>query len=142
MRAFIGRLRAIAADEGEAANFRRIARASADQLEDALEARLAGNKDVVNELIGGLSPDGSVSRHSLKAILPKWARGASIVAALGGVVVPDPHADPPSVTVHWEKVPRHLREEAASLASEWVDVFYPRPKGGRGHRENRSGPTG
>ena len=103
---------------------------------------MTGNEKVVKELIQGLSPDGSASRHSLKAILPKWARGTSILDALSGAVVADPNADPPSVTVHWERVPRDLREEAASLASEWVDVFYPRPKGGRGRRENRSTPTG
>jgi hypothetical protein len=116
-------LRAIAADESEPPNFRRIAGASADHLDDALEARLAGNDKVVNELILGQSPDGSVSRHSLKAILPKWARSTTILDALAGAVVPDPHADPPSMTIHWEKVPRDLRQEAASLASEWVDVF-------------------
>jgi hypothetical protein len=73
------------------------------------------------------------------ALLPKWARGTHILDALAGIVVPDATADPPTVTVHWERVPRHLRHEAASLARELVDVFQPRPKGGRGRREKRSG---
>lgn len=93
---------------------------------------------MVNELISGVRPDGTRSRDTLLALLPKWARGTHILDALIEAVVPDADADPPTVTVHWERVPRHLREEAASLASEFVDGFYPRPKGGRGRRENRT----
>lgn len=111
-------------------------------MEDALEATLAGNHGLVKELIKGVRPDGTLSRDSLVALLPKWARGTYILDALAGVVVPDADADPPTVTVHWEKVPRDLREEAASLAGEFVDGFYPPPKGGRGRREKRSRKTG
>jgi len=141
-RSFIKDLRAIASNEADSLNSRRLARAAADRLQDALDAAVAGNHALARELIEGVRPDGTVSRDTLKAILPKWARGTSILDALAGVVVPDADANPPSVTVHWEMVPRHLRSEAASLASELVDGFYPRPKGGRGRRENRSRETG
>jgi hypothetical protein len=121
---------------------RRITRASADRLEDALDAAVAGNTALARELIEGVRPDGTTSRDTLNALLPKWARGTSVLDALAGIVVPDAASSPPTVTVHWERVPRHLRAEAASLASELVDAFYPRPKGGRGHREDRSRKTG
>jgi hypothetical protein len=123
-------------------NQRRIARAAADRLDDAVAAALAGNTALVRELLAGVRPDGTRSRDTLVALLPKWARGTDILDALADVVVPDDNAIPPTVTVHWERVPRHLRPEAASLASELVDGFYPRPKGGRGRRQERSGETG
>jgi hypothetical protein len=113
-----------------------------DLLEDALGAAIAGDHAQVAELLAGVRPDGTRSKATLKALLPTWARGAEILDALAGIVVPDAAADPPTVTVHWERVPRHLRAEAASLASELVDAFDPRPKGGRGRRENRSTGTG
>lgn len=121
---------------------RRIARAAADRLNDATDAWVAGNDDLVQELIEGVRPDGSRSRDTLLALLPKWARGPQILDALAGIVVPDEATKPPTVTVHWERVPRHLRSEAASLASELVDAFNPRPKGGRGRREKRSDESG
>ena len=141
-RSLIEDLRAIASNAAAPLNHRRIAGAAAERLDDALAAALTGNTALVLELIAGVRPDGTRSRDTLVALLPRWARGTHILDALAGVVVPDESANPPTVTVHWEKVPRHLRPEAASLASELVDSFNPRPKGGRGRREKRSGETG
>lgn len=141
-RSFIDELRTIAADDAQVPNLRRIARASADRLEDALEAALDGNPELVRELIEGVGPEGTQSRDTLNALLPRWARGTATLDALAGVVIPNPDAVPPTVTIHWEKVPRDLRPEAASLASELVDAFYPRPKGGRPRRKKEWDETG
>jgi hypothetical protein len=50
---------------------------------------------------------------------------------LRGIVVVDESALPVTVTVHWERVPVKLRPAAASLASELVDAYRDRKKGGR-----------
>jgi hypothetical protein len=87
-----------------------------------LEAVLAGNKVVVEELLlGSLRADGTRHHDGLRQVLPYWARGTATLDALRGVVVVDETQDPVTVTVHWEQVPRKLRKAAASLASELVD---------------------
>ena len=48
----------------------------ADRLEDALQAGLAGNHDLVRELIKGLTPDGTRSGDALVAVrVARAARG-------------------------------------------------------------------
>lgn len=93
---------------------------------------LAGNKVVVEELLlGSLRADGTRHHDGLRQVLPYWARGTATLDALRGVVVVDETQDPVTVAVHWEQVPRKLRKAAASLASELVDEYQPRPAGGR-----------
>jgi hypothetical protein len=82
-----------------------------------------GDYGLVREVIEGtLRPDGKRANDGLVALLPKWARGVEILEALNGIVVVDEGSEPPLVTVHWESLPRHLRAEAAFLASELVVV--------------------
>ncbi len=87
---------------------------------DLLEAVRAGNVVGVEEIVLG-------SRQ----VLPRWARGTEDLKAVLGFVDVDESQDPVTVTIHWERVPRRLRPAAASLASEFVDWYQPRPKGGR-----------
>ena len=139
----IDELREIAAREGEPANLRRFARSAADTLAEALDAAVAGTSLLTREIIAGtVRADGKKANDGLLAILPKWARGPEILDALVGVVAVDESVIPPTVTVHWERVPRHLRAEAASLASELVDIHYGRPKGGRGKTRDSDSETG
>jgi len=109
-----------------------MAQSGADMLEDALAARLDDKPELVSEILEGtLREDGRRSSDGLLSILPKWARGAAVLDALVGAVVLDDSVSPPTVSVHWERVPTEHRLAAASLASELVDAYYGRPKGGR-----------
>ena len=108
------------------------AKSGAEWLQDLLEAGRAGDDLQIEELTQGtVRDDGRRRSDGLSAILPLWARGTAVLEALKGIVVVDVAADPITVTVHWERVPPKMRPTAASLASELVDMYYDRPKGGR-----------
>jgi hypothetical protein len=108
-----------------------------------LAALRSGNNEAVQEIwTGTLRPDGRKANDGLLQVLPRWARGQEVLDALVGIVVVDEAAQPPTVTVRWERVPRKLRPAAASLASELVDVYYGRPKGGRPRAKSRGAETG
>ena len=106
--------------------------AGLERMKDLLDAVRAGNTQLVHELIEGtVREDGTKRPDGLAQILPRWARGTAILEALEGIVVVDESQQPVAVTVHWERVPAKLRPAAASLASELVDAYRDRPKGGR-----------
>jgi hypothetical protein len=106
--------------------------AGLERMKDLLDAARAGNTQLVHELIEGtVREDGTKRPDGLAQILPRWARGTAILKALEGIVVVDESQQPVAVTVHWERVPTKLRPAAASLASELVDAYRDRPKGGR-----------
>ena len=108
-------------------------------LREMLEAARRGDDLALREAWFGTStPQGKLVNDGLKQVLPSWARGASTLDALAGIVVVDESVSPATVTVHWERVPRPLRAAAASLASELVDIHYPRPKGGRPKKASAS----
>jgi hypothetical protein len=106
-------------------------------------ARRAGDTEAVEEIWHGTTlPGGRKANDGFMQVLPRWARGQEVLDALKGVVVVDESAQPPTVTVHWERVPRKLRPAAASLASELVDIYTERPKGGRPRTKERGPETG
>ena len=116
--------------------------AGLQRMNDVLEAVQKGNRQLVDELINGtVRENGRRRPDGLRQILPYWARGTAILDALQGVVVVDETVHQVTVTVHWERVPVKLRPAAASLASELVDSYRDRPRGGRPrkNRESRSG---
>jgi hypothetical protein len=80
--------------------------------------------------VWGLSEDDR-RPDGFPSLVPRWARGTEVLTALQTSIDVDETQDPVTVTVHWERVPRNLRREAASLASDLVDSYQPRPKGGR-----------
>ena len=113
-------------------NLATLARNGEQQVSALLDAVLAGDRMGVEDiLLGTLKEDGTRTRDGIRQILPNWARGRAVLEALNGIVVVDESQDPVTVTVHWERVPRKLRPAAASLASEMVDTYQPRPRGGR-----------
>jgi hypothetical protein len=121
---------------------RQRAAAGLQRMNDVLEAVRNGNRQLVDELINGTVRENGTKRpDGLRQILPYWARGTDILDALRGIVVVDESEHPVTVTVHWERVPAKLRPAAASLASELVDSYRDRPRGGRQrkNRESRSG---
>jgi len=106
--------------------------AGLERMKELLDAVRSGNAQLVDELIEGTTrEDGTQRPDGLAQILPHWARGTAILDALQGIVVADESQQPVTVTVHWERVPVKLRPAAASLASELVDAYRDRPKGGR-----------
>ena len=108
------------------------ARIGLERMEDLLAAVRSGNKLLADEIVHGtFAKEGRRRSDGLPSILPSWARGHVVLDALVGVVVVDETLTPVTVTVHWERVPPGLRRAAASLASELVDAYRPRPKGGR-----------
>lgn len=108
-------------------------------MEDLLEAVRAENFQLAHEIMEGTTrPDGRRRPDGIAQILPRWARGTEVLDALQGVVMVDEDVTPVSVTVHWELVPRKLRAQAASLASELVDAYNGRPKGGRPPRSGKN----
>jgi hypothetical protein len=103
-----------------------------ERMRDLLDAVHAGNTQLVHELIEGTVRENGTKRpDGLDQILPNWARGTTVLDALRGIVFVDESQVPVTVTVHWERVPAKLRPAAASLASEFVDAYRDRPKGGR-----------
>jgi hypothetical protein len=109
-----------------------------DWLQDLLDAGRSGDELRIEELTRGtFRPDGTRRSDGLAAILPLWARGTAVLEALRGIVVVDEDATPVTITVHWEQVPAKLRPAAASLASELVDLYYERPKGGRPRKSQK-----
>jgi len=103
-----------------------------ERMRDLLEAVRVGNAQLVGELINGtVREDGTKRPDGLVQVLPHWARGTRTLDALRGIVVVDEGQHPVTVTVHWERVPANLRPAAASLASELVDCYSDRPRGGR-----------
>jgi hypothetical protein len=106
--------------------------AGLERMTDLLDAVRSGNAQLLHELIEGTQrADGTRRADGLAQILPRWARGIAVAKALETIVVVDESEAPVTVTVHWERVPRELRQAAASLASELVDAYHGRPKGGR-----------
>jgi hypothetical protein len=103
-----------------------------ERMRELLEAVRAGNDQLVHELVTGtVREDGTKRPDGLSQVLPLWARGSATLDALAGLVVADESQQPVTVTMHWERVPVHLRPAAASLASELVDAYRDRPLGGR-----------
>ena len=103
-----------------------------ERMEDLLAAVRAGNQQLVNELINGTVRENGTKRpDGVTQILPRWARGTATLDALRGIVVVDVGQHPVAVTIHWERLPVSLRPAAASLASELVDNYRDRPRGGR-----------
>ena len=103
-----------------------------ERMTDLRDAVQADNGQLIIELVDGtIRDDGTKRPDGLSQIVPRWARGTAVLQALRGIVVVDESRNPVTVTVHWEQVPPKLRREAASLASELVDAYRDRPKGGR-----------
>jgi hypothetical protein len=128
----VGELRRESARDDLPRNLARLTRIGDEHLSALLEAVQAGNRVLVEELLlGTVREDGTRRNDGIRQTLPRWARGTATLDALKDIVVVDETQDPVTVTVHWEKVPRKLRPAAASLASELVDVYQPRPTGGR-----------
>src|ERR1035437_1093808 len=118
--------------EGLASTLRTRVAVGLERMKDLLDAVHAGNVQLVHELIEGtVREDGTKRPDGLAQILPRWARGTATLEALQGIVVVDESQQPVAVTVHWERVPVKLRPAAPSLASEYVDAYRDRPKGGR-----------
>jgi hypothetical protein len=105
---------------------------------DLCDAVHRTNRQLIVELVEGTVRENGTKRpDGLDQIVPLWARGTADLAALQGIVVVDESQEPVTVTVHWERVPRDLRPKAASLASELVDAYYGRPKGGRPKKSSK-----
>jgi len=120
---------------------RKLAGVGLRDLRDLLEAVRAGNHQLADEIMNGTTrEDGRRRSDGLTSKLPRWARSTDVLDALKGIVVVDESLTPPTVTVHWERVPTKLRPEAASLASELVDMYYGRPKGGRPPKSSARSP--
>jgi len=125
-------LRRIAADEAEPSHLRRLASVGIELLTDMRAASVSGRHDDLLELYYGPDRESPSARPGgILQKLPLWARGTAQLAEIAQFVDVDETVAPPSVTVHWERVPRNRRREVASLASELVDRDYVRPKGGR-----------
>jgi hypothetical protein len=125
--------------EGLSSTLRTRVAAGLEPMKDLLDAVHAGNAQLVHELIEGtVREDGTKRPDGLAQILPLWARGTAVLDALRGLVVVDESQQPVTVTVHWERVPVKLRPAAASLASELVDAYRDRPKGGRPPKSKES----
>jgi hypothetical protein len=128
----LGKVRREAASDDQPRNLARLTRIGDEHLSALLEAVQAGNRVLVEELLlGSVREDGTRRNDGIRQTLPLWARSTATLDALRDIVVVDETQNPVTVTVHWEKVPRKLRPAAASLASEWVDMYQPRPTGGR-----------
>ncbi len=137
----LGELQRAASQENLPRNLRKLARYGVEQVSAMLEAARAGNRIGIEEIVlGTLGEDGKRHPDGLRQVLPRWARGVAVLEALAGVVVVDETQNPVTVTVHWERVPRQLRPAAASLASELVDIYQPRPDGGRPRKAKRRNP--
>lgn len=128
----LGDLQREAARDDVPNNLKTLARSGVEHVSALLEAVRAGNQVLIQEiLLGTLRADGRRRPDGIRQVLPHWARGRAVLNDLAGIVIVDESQDPATVTVHWEQVPRKLRPAAASLASELVDAYQPRPKGGR-----------
>ena len=99
---------------------RRMARAGAERLRDAERAMGAGDSERAEAIVASLSN-----------LIPLGLRGTRTIKASSEFIDVDDRATPPTVTVHWELVPRGLRRETISLASAYVDFFTPPGAGGR-----------
>jgi hypothetical protein len=125
-------LRREAARDDLPRNLKLLNRIGIEQVAAMLDAAHAGNTLGLDEIINGtVREDGTRRSDGLPSMLPRWARGTEVLTAVLGFIDVDESQDPVTVTVHWERVPRKLRREAASLAGEIVDMYQPRPKGGR-----------
>jgi hypothetical protein len=102
---------------------RRIARAGHERLRD-IEAATSAN-DRARAM---------ANRDSLTNLLPRGLRGVETLGAAFEYIDVDEDKVPVSVTVHWERIPRSLRSETASLAGAYVDFFNPPRQGGRPSR--------
>lgn len=119
-------------------NLKRLVDYGVEHVSALLEAVRAGNALAIDELqLGTYRENGKRRPDGSRQVLPYWARGTTTLENLRGLVVVDETQDPVTVTVHWEKVPRRLRLAAASLASELVDIYQPRPTGGRPRKNSR-----
>jgi hypothetical protein len=113
-------------------NLRKLASIGLDRMAEFLEAARSGNRTLADEILNGTQRgDGKRHPDGLRQVLPYWARGTAVLDELVGVVTVHESVEPPTVTVLWDRVPRHRRKAAASLASELVDCYRPRPRGGR-----------
>jgi hypothetical protein len=145
LRSLIEDLEREVAREDLPASLRRLAAIGLERMNDLLDAVQAGNDLLIEELVAGTTKeDGSRRADGLAQVLPYWARGTQTLVDLAGIVVVDEANDPVAVTVHWERLPAKLRRQAASLASELVDAYQGRPKGGRprGSRKDSSAKPG
>lgn len=121
-----------AAREDLPRNLQLLNRIGVEQVSALLDAVRAGDALGIEEIVRGtVREDGSRRSDGLQSVLPRWARGTEVLTVVLGFVDVDVSQDPVTVTVHWERVPRKLRPATASLASELVDTYQPRPKGGR-----------
>lgn len=99
---------------------RRMARAGVERLHE-IEAAIDTN-----------DRDRAVAiNSSLTNLIPRGLRGAEVLRTASEFIYIDEDKKPVSVTVHWERVPRSLRGEVASLAGAFVDFFDPPEQGGR-----------
>jgi hypothetical protein len=114
-----------------------------EQVSSMLEAARLGDRMAIEDVVlGTLREDGKRHPDGLRQGLPYWARGVAVLEAVSAFVDLDESNDPVTVTVHWERVPRKLRPAAASLASELVDSYQPRPTGGRPSKALRKETSG
>lgn len=131
-------LEQIANDDATPATLRRRATIGLDWLGELLDAVRSGDPQLVTEhVLGTVREDGSRRPDGLAQLTPLWARGPRVLDELAGLVVVDETQRPVAVTVHWERVPQHLRREAASLASELVDAYQGRSAGGRPSKQSK-----
>lgn len=132
LRRLVATLQREAAREDLPENLRRLAAIGHERMRDLLDAAESGNDLLTQEIVRGtIDENGKRRKDGLDQVMPYWARGKVLLDELAPFVEVDESQTPPSVTVHWERVPRNRRRAVASLASMLVDMHQPRPRGGR-----------
>jgi hypothetical protein len=125
--AALARIEALIDREDAPLPTRRMARAGLERLRDIQKAIKANN------------PDRAIAiNESLTNLIPLGLRGVDTVRTISEYIDVDEATTPPTVTVHWERVPRKLRATTASLASAYVDFYQPPGKGGRPKKSRRN----
>lgn len=138
LRLLVAALEREAAREDLPANLQRLASIGHEKMSELLEAVISGNYIAIEEIVEGtVEESGSRRKDGLNQVMPYWARGTALLDELGAFVEVNESQSPPTVTVHWERIPRHRRRAAASLASTLVDMHQPPPRGGRPRKSSR-----
>jgi hypothetical protein len=141
LREFVESLQREAAREDLPKNLRQLASKGHERMRDLLEAVVTENDLAIQEIVEGTVDDSRKRRKDgLNQIMPYWARGTALLDELASFVEIDESQTPPSVTVHWELVPRHRRHEVSSLVSMLVDMHQPPPRGGRPRKSSAHKP--
>lgn len=109
---------------------RRMARAGVERLREIEAAIDTNDRDRAMAI-----------NSSLTNLIPRGLRGVEVLRTASEFIDIDEDSAPVSVTVHWERVPRGLRAEVASLAGAYVDLFDPPEQGGRPPESRRTART-